>query len=83
MDGLEKFNVAQNKLVKLPSPISRLSSLTDLDISYNEIRELPEDFSKLKLKRFGYAGNKLKGRKKSLILIFLIVFFSVFPFSSL
>lgn len=70
MDGLEKLNVAQNKLIKLPSPIGSLSSLADLDISYNEIRELPADFGKLKLKRFGYAGNKLKVRRVSKILKF-------------
>jgi Leucine-rich repeat (LRR) protein len=56
----EKFNIAQNMLVALPSPIARLSALTDLDISHNEIRELPADFGKLKLRRLGYAGNKLK-----------------------
>ena len=60
MDGMEKLNVAQNKLISLPNNISKLSSLTDLDVSYNEIRELPADFGKLKLKRLGYAGNKLK-----------------------
>ena len=70
MDGLEKLNVAQNKIVKLPSPIGSLSSLSDLDISYNEIRELPADFGKLKLKRFGYAGNKLKVRGKGRLMFF-------------
>ncbi len=60
MDGLEKLNVSQNKLVKLPAPIGSLSGLADLDISYNEIREVPNDFGKLKLKKLGYAGNKLK-----------------------
>lgn len=65
MDGLEKLNVSQNKIIKLPSPIGSLSSLSDLDISYNEIRELPADFGKLKLKRFGFAGNKLKVEFKS------------------
>jgi Leucine-rich repeat (LRR) protein len=64
MDGLEKLNVSQNKLIALPSPIANLAALTDLDISYNEIREVPADFGKLKLKRLGFAGNKLKVRER-------------------
>jgi Leucine-rich repeat (LRR) protein len=76
MDGLEKLNVSQNKLVKLPAPIGSLSGLADLDISYNEIREVPNDFGKLKLKKLGYAGNKLKVLIRNVLCV--CVFFIVF-----
>jgi hypothetical protein len=78
MDGLEKLNVAQNKLIGLPAPISKLSSLSDLDVSYNEIREVPDDFSKLKLKRLGYAGNKLKVCNLKHSILYLLNLFFIF-----
>jgi Leucine-rich repeat (LRR) protein len=82
MDGLERFSVAQNKLTYLPSPIGRFAALYDLDISYNDIKELPADFGKLPLRRFGYAGNKLKVQKPC---EFFLSFFNpdIFPRSFL
>ena len=60
LNALEELDVANNKLSFLPSLIG-LSSLKCLDVSFNQLRNIPDSLSYLsKLRRLDLSNNELK-----------------------
>ncbi|KAF9152209.1 cysteinyl-tRNA synthetase [Linnemannia schmuckeri] len=57
---LRVVNLSSNNFSKFPSVLCRIASLEDLDLSFNDIPEIPDDISKLvRLRRLLLYGNRI------------------------
>ena len=60
MVSIRKFNLSNNQITKFPTKnIDVLSSLHDLDLSFNEINEFPAEFENLRLEVVNMTNNKV------------------------
>src|SRR5947207_54619 len=73
-DGSGHLSLASKAIVTMPEELWRFSLIVDLDLDYNDLRDVPQEFCTLmtSLKRLSVVGNKLQQLPENLDALVLL-----------